>query len=132
MPQCLDLEHSSGSAWLGASKVASCSEPAADETSGRFVVLHLRGGRAWIDVEALAKETGLKASVVRAELDRRRRWGLGIVIQLRLLGSFSVREPLVTRRTGRLRSVGDLRLVRSGLGEVGLGCSGGLEGLPLP
>ena len=75
-PVCLDaldLEHSSGSAWLGESKVASCSEPAADENSGRFVVLHNRGGRGWIDVEALAKETGLKVQTVRAELDRQRR-----------------------------------------------------------
>ena len=69
----LDLEHSSGSAWIGSSKVACCVGQMAESSTDKCCILHKRAGKGWIDMEAISREAGVSLAEVRAEVERQRR-----------------------------------------------------------
>ena len=62
--ELLDLERQSGSAWLGASKIACATAPLADEDPD-FFVFRERDQRPWINVKAAELKTD-RESVLQA------------------------------------------------------------------
>ena len=70
--ELLDLERQSGSAWLGASKIACATAPLAHEDPD-FFVFRERDQRPWINVKAVAAELKTDPESVLQAISRAQR-----------------------------------------------------------
>ena len=64
----LDLEYSTGTAWLGDSRVCSAVDARPDGPPQEYYVVVTKPERPWVHVAALARELGVGVEPLRAKL----------------------------------------------------------------